>query len=241
MKPRYCVVATDIDGTLTVDRRSLYIEPRVIEAMKRLEDNNVLVVLVSANALPVVVALKRYYDLRGPVVGENGAFIYFSSSDVVELSKYSARKALDDVLARFGEYVSSSWQNMFRYHDFALKVRRGYWSRAWSVYSLVKEFVEERYGYIRVGYSGYAIHLTPVDVGKGRALDYVLKRIGVGREYVVAIGDSHMDLELFRAAGFRVAVSNADEELKDAADLVLSKPSGEGFIELADMILYGMV
>ena len=73
------LLATDIDGTLTIDRSSEFIPIEAMEFMRRLEDYGVLVSLVSANALPIIVGLRRYLGLRGPVIAENGACLLYTS------------------------------------------------------------------------------------------------------------------------------------------------------------------
>jgi len=47
-----------------------------------------------------------------------------------------------------------------------------------------------------------------------------------------AIGDSHSDLAMFELAGFRAAVANACQELKDVSDFVAQARYGEGFAEI---------
>ncbi|MCD6487605.1 MAG: phosphoglycolate phosphatase [Desulfurococcales archaeon] len=234
------LVATDIDGTLTINRISTLIPTEVIEAIHELEKHGVLVALISSNALPIVVGLKKYLCIKGPVVGETGALVYHGG-EVYSISKYTARDALEYVLKEFNDFVKPSWQNLFRVHDFALKVRKQYLSRSGEIYQSIKACVEKKYSFVKVGYSGYAIHLTPIDVSKGRALDFIIEKLGISREEVLAIGDSHMDIDFLRKAGISVAVSNADEELKDIADIVLTRPSGYGFIELAHMIIHGKI
>lgn len=231
------LIATDIDGTLTIDRMTTALHMDAIKYMRKLEENGIAIVLVSSNALPVVVGLKKYIGLRSPCIGETGAFVYSDSWGLIELSRLSARKALLDVETRFSKYIVSSWQNKFRYHDFAIKIRKEYKDRSLEIYDAIKHYVLKNYDYIKIGYSRYAIHLTPIDVDKGKALKYVLERLGIDEEEAVAIGDSFMDSDLFRVVGMGVAVSNADRELKEIANIVLNKPSGEGFVELAKMVL----
>ncbi len=230
-------VATDIDGTLTADRSSTVFPLEAIRAMRMLEERGVMVILVSSNALPIVVGLRKYIGLSGPVIGETGALIYFGGEDVIHTTRYSAREAADAVERELGHMVRPSWQNTFRLHDYAFRVKPGVEPR--EAYMAVKRLVEERYEYIRVGFSGYAIHLTPRDTGKGVALERVFSKLGLRKEEVVGVGDSFMDAELLEACGIGAAVANADEELKRVADIVLSRPSGYGFAELAAMILEG--
>jgi hydroxymethylpyrimidine pyrophosphatase-like HAD family hydrolase len=54
---------------------------------------------------------------------------------------------------------------------------------------------------------------------------------------VMAIGDSENDLEFIEHAGFRVAVANADPELKAIADYVTSAAHGEGVAEAVQRFL----
>ncbi|MDY4033482.1 MAG: HAD-IIB family hydrolase [Pyramidobacter sp.] len=62
---------------------------------------------------------------------------------------------------------------------------------------------------------------------KGLALAMVARRFGVAREEIAAFGDSYNDLELFRAAGIRVAMESGARALKEQADII-APPNGEG-------------
>ncbi len=231
-------VATDIDGTLTRDRGSTVFPEETIRALRMLEENGVMVILVSSNALPIIVGLTKYLGLTGPAIGETGALIYYGGR-VVSTTRFSAREAAMLVEKELGDLVEPSWQNMFRLHDYAFRVRRGV--DAGEAYGRVKSLVESRFGHVKVGFSGYAIHLTPRDTGKGKALLEAYRLAGLSPGEVVGVGDSAMDLEIFEAVGIRAAVSNADEELRRSADIVLSRPSGYGFAELAEMIISGRI
>jgi hypothetical protein len=54
------------------------------------------------------------------------------------------------------------------------------------------------------------------------------------KEQTLAIGDGSNDLSLFQNAGFRVAMGNASDELKDAADYVVGSVDEDGFAEAMD-------
>jgi hypothetical protein len=85
--------------------------------------------------------------------------------------------------------------------------------------------------------SGYAYHVAPIGVDKGRGLKTLLESLNIDAERVAAIGDSLQDLEMFNAVGFSVALANAPVELKKRADAVASKSYGEGFAEAVSIIL----
>ena len=58
------------------------------------------------------------------------------------------------------------------------------------------------------------------DVSKSEAIEFILKKLNVPRENSVAIGDSVNDLDMLEYAGIGVAVANASEEVKAAADMI---------------------
>ncbi len=230
-------LATDVDGTLSLNRKTVQIDPDVIKIVRELENRGIMVSLVSSTALPVVAGLKRYMGASGPAIGETGAIVFFGEDEVVHLTSLSTRKIVDAIIEKFGEYVRESWQNEFRYHDLALKVRKEYLGRKWEIYKEIREWVLSRYDNVKVEFSGYAIHVLPAEIGKGKALRYVMERLEISCEEAAAIGDSYMDLELFEVVGLRAAVGNADEELKKKADIVLKGHSSKGFIEFAKLLL----
>ena len=60
------------------------------------------------------------------------------------------------------------------------------------------------------------------EVNKAAAMESLMKRLDIAMENTVAVGDSINDMEMIEAAGIGIAVANARDELKEAADAVLS-------------------
>jgi len=65
----------------------------------------------------------------------------------------------------------------------------------------------------------------------------VLEMLGENPDRVVAIGDSEVDIDMFRVADFSACPSHAPEEIKRNVDYVASKPYSDGFIEIAEKFL----
>ncbi|MBC7287945.1 MAG: HAD family phosphatase [Armatimonadetes bacterium] len=65
------------------------------------------------------------------------------------------------------------------------------------------------------------VEIAHPGVDKGRALALLAERLGIRREETVAIGDGPNDVPLIRAAGLGLAMPNASDEAKSAADAVL--------------------
>jgi hydroxymethylpyrimidine pyrophosphatase-like HAD family hydrolase len=73
-----------------------------------------------------------------------------------------------------------------------------------------------------------AIMIVPRGTSKATGFRAALERMGVARSEVIAFGDDRNDVEFLRSAGLRVAVANAIDDVKAAADLVTDLASGAG-------------
>jgi len=58
------------------------------------------------------------------------------------------------------------------------------------------------------------------NISKGKAIEFVSKKIGIPLEQFVVIGDNNNDLKMFLPQVFKVAVKNGTEELKKQADMI---------------------
>ena len=68
--------------------------------------------------------------------------------------------------------------------------------------------------------------------------EQILKKHNLTDEQVCYVGDDLLDLPLVTRAGFGVAVADAVDELRAAADYVTAAPGGRGAVrEVADLIL----
>ena len=69
----------------------------------------------------------------------------------------------------------------------------------------------------------YFLELLPPAADKGHALSYLSDLLDIPSKKIMAIGDAHNDVGMIRFAGIGVAVSNALEEVKAVADIVLDR------------------
>jgi hypothetical protein len=59
---------------------------------------------------------------------------------------------------------------------------------------------------------------TAMGIDKAHALDTVLRPLGIQRDEVISFGDGHNDLSIINYAGIGIAMGNAVEDLKQAAN-----------------------
>jgi 3-deoxy-D-manno-octulosonate 8-phosphate phosphatase (KDO 8-P phosphatase) len=68
--------------------------------------------------------------------------------------------------------------------------------------------------------------------------DDVLRSKGVDAEHVAYMGDDVVDVPLFRKVGMAIAVADACQEARKAADYVTDREGGHGAVrEVCDLIL----
>ncbi len=77
-------------------------------------------------------------------------------------------------------------------------------------------------------YSGpYYLEIVKKGVSKGNALVETAQKAGIALSEVIAVGDSENDLSMIQKAGLGIAVGNAVEDVKKAANVVMQETCAE--------------
>ncbi len=79
--------------------------------------------------------------------------------------------------------------------------------------------------------------LTAVTASKGEALRAACRHMGIAPKDVVAFGDAHNDLEMFRIAGASVAMGQAADEIKRSATRVTARNDEDGVARAIEKLL----
>jgi len=75
----------------------------------------------------------------------------------------------------------------------------------------------------------YYCDIVPHGIDKGRLVEVLAQRLGVSRSEILVLGDMENDLEMFRKAGFAVAMGNATDAVKSAAQATTLSNEEDGF------------
>lgn len=214
----YKAVVCDVDGTIT--NSSKMIQTMGIEVLRQAQDKGCTVMLASGNVLPVVYGLSTFIGLRGPVVAENGGVVsykdevYMLFSNEVPLKAYEhLRTVIPGIRRLYTDHWRHTEVGLNREADLAtvLKALEG-----WP---------------LEVEATGFAIHLMQKGHSKMAGVRKACELIGVDPADVVAFGDADNDALMLKECGYGVAVGNASEKAKGAADLVTKGRHAEGVRE----------
>lgn len=96
--------------------------------------------------------------------------------------------------------------------------------------------LKEKYGHVASIYRSepYFIEIMPQDVDKATSLDRMLSAIGVKREDTVCCGDGFNDISMIKYAGVGVAMGNAQQAVKDAADYITAANDEDGLVQVIE-------
>ena len=83
----------------------------------------------------------------------------------------------------------------------------------------------------------YFLELVPLGIDKAQSLTVLLEKLDMKREEMVAVGDGFNDLSMIQFAGLGVAMANAQDVVKEAADYVTLSNEEDGVAAVVEKFL----
>lgn len=225
---RYRLLALDLDGTLLNDRSE--ISPANEEWVRRAREAGITVIVSTGRGFESALPFAEQLGLDGPMINVNGGEIWRKPYQLHRRTLLDADVVMR--LHRLAEQHGDTWFWAYSTENIYNKER---WvddtpSRHWLKFGYHTEnldVLEAILGEIRTwggleitNSSPFNIEINPEGVSKAAAIEEVCRMIGCDMSEAVAVGDSLNDIAAIRACGLGVAMGNAQEEVKAAADVV---------------------
>ena len=257
------LLALDLDGTTLNHMGEL--SDRVRDAVQALPDDVEVVVATGRSILATTPVLAQLGLRHGFAICSNGAVTLeldpaaadgYSIIDTVTFDPRAVlekmRVALPDALIAVeelgvgfkvskhfpdGELMGTSrevsWDELVEHPVTRVTLRQPQ--------SSAEEFMEmvERAGLHGVSYAvGWSawLDINPEGVSKASALELVRRRLEIEPANTVACGDQRNDLEMLQWAAWGVAMGNAPEEVKAAADEVTGHVDDDGLVPILEAV-----
>ena len=222
-------IAVDIDGTITDNKRKLCIS--AIEALRAAEEKGIPTIIVTGNVVNYAYAAEVFIGCSGGLVAENGGMIFKEgyNDNAVEIlvKREYIEKAEIHLKEKMGDEYSknASHDNEYRATEivFYKTISKEVLEDALKDY----EYIDE----LEIYDSGFALHITDKRVNKGSSLRRLCEKNGINMENVMAIGDSENDEDFLKEAGYKIAVGNADDSLKEISTYTCENNFGDGVKE----------
>ena len=237
------IVFTDLDGTLTKEHGKIDIVNKPI--IVKLTSIGIPVVLSTGRPLPYVIPLCKQFGLSNYVITSNGAEVYnikakkviyqsiISKENIEKLDnlikKYKMLFMANSITKRYtnktdvlgfvnvnslldiNEDLSQVVVESLDLQDMMVFRKDLEKETTLKVANKTKHIVEGKLLYYDI---------TNKDSSKGEAIKTLCKHLNIDIQRTMAIGDSINDVDMFNVVGYKVAVSNASDELKALADTI---------------------
>lgn len=105
--------------------------------------------------------------------------------------------------------------------------------------ALIEKELQEKYGEELSIYRSepFFIEVMPKNVDKAASLDHMLEKIGKNREDTICCGDGFNDISMIKYGHIGVAMGNAQQKVKEAADYITGTNDEDGLIEVIDKFI----
>jgi hydroxymethylpyrimidine pyrophosphatase-like HAD family hydrolase len=86
-------------------------------------------------------------------------------------------------------------------------------------------------------YAGFMCEIAPFGVSKWTGVYRLAEEWGIRPDEICAVGDDVNDIPMIQAAGLGIAMSNALDEVKAAADRIAPTNDEDGLVQVVDWLL----
>jgi Cof subfamily protein (haloacid dehalogenase superfamily) len=188
--------------------------------------------ILQETTLPIDAAL-AVYDL----VAAEGLPVSVYDGDTIYVSQRNEFADQDQKMTGFRQVVVQNFRDMIAAGQLKLVIP-GDPMLLRPLETILKTYIGDRVTIFTS--KPYFLEILPPACGKGEALAFVTDRLGIGREAVMAVGDSMNDESMIRWAGWGVAMRNGDERIKAMASFVTARTNEEdGVAELVERYILG--
>ncbi|PBB07098.1 MULTISPECIES: Cof-type HAD-IIB family hydrolase [Salimicrobium] len=228
MEDNIRLIALDMDGTLLKNESEISEENK--RAIERAKDAGIHVIVSTGRPIGHCRSLVRSLGDSEYIVTVNGGEIYDGDFNLVtrEVLGMEEVKRLWEIQREYGVRLwTSTVEGAFDSdYKFEKPIEEYEWLKIGlevpdeDVRNVILKEVTSNPALEVTNSSPVNIEINPAGVSKAAALHKISGLLGFSLNEVMAVGDSLNDLAMIKEAGIGVAMGNAQEEVKQEADLV---------------------
>lgn len=241
---KYKLIALDMDGTLLNEQSEISAENA--EWIAKAREAGITVSFSTGRGFLSALPFAEQLKLDSPMITVNGGEIWTEPHVLhkrTELSHLYVER-MHALAKQYPEvwywayttvgtiYNKEKWFDDSESYDSHHWLKFGYYTEDDSARELILAEVQS-WGALEISNSSLQnIELNPLGVSKASALRDLCRWMGIEMSEVVAAGDSLNDIAAIREAGLGVAMGNAQDTVKEAADIVTLSNQEHGVAEL---------
>ncbi|KWU54064.1 Cof-type HAD-IIB family hydrolase [Priestia megaterium] len=225
-KKEFKLIALDMDGTLLNNQQEISTENR--QAIAKAQEQGVHVVLSTGRSLLTCREYAQSLQLSSYLITVNGSEIWDESGELVERKLIDA-SSIEKMWNLTQEHKLNFWavttDKVWR-DEFPEDIASQEWLK--FGYDIPDDALREEVLKQIAGISDFEIsnssltnlEINALGINKAKGIMTVCERLGISMDEVIAMGDSLNDMAMIEAAGCGIAMGNAQEAVKEAADWV---------------------
>jgi HAD superfamily hydrolase (TIGR01484 family) len=235
----YRLIALDMDGTLLNENR--IISDENLYWINKAREAGIAVCMATGRGRELIIPFMDQMGLNTPFVAVNGSEVWkdkqqlhrrviLDSNLVREMHKLAV--ANDVWFWAYGVNQVYNRDNWFSFPEEEQWLKFGYYTENQKIRMSISQEIAS-WGALEITNSDpNNIELNPLGIHKASGIRQMCEIIGCTMDEVVAMGDSMNDMAMILDAGLGVAMGNAQEVVKQAADIVAptNEEDGVGFI-----------
>ncbi|TKD72360.1 HAD family phosphatase [Pseudalkalibacillus hwajinpoensis] len=239
------LIALDMDGTLVNHDGDVSKENE--DAVKHAKEQGIHVVLSTGRSLPFCRDIAEQLGHSAYLVTVNGGQIFDKELNLVDSTHLT-----NDLVKRLWElkvkhdvyFWSSTTEGVFNTKkpfdkeiDDYNWLKFGFDIQDDNVRKVITDEVMANEALEVTNSSPTNLEINPAGVNKAAALMKVCKWLDLSMDNVMAVGDSMNDIAMIREAGFGVAMGNAQERVKEAANWITKDYTEHGVAHAINRVL----
>lgn len=152
---------------------------------------------------------------------------YVQQDELDNIERYIKKRPVRDYVLSTRKPVKDIWEKMNEMQGKGVDKVHALFANLEDV-EKARVRIEELNEVIVSGSLGSNLEMNALGVHKGNGLLILGELLGITREEIMACGDGGNDLEMLKTVGFGVAMENATEEVKAAADYITCSNEEDG-------------
>jgi HAD superfamily hydrolase (TIGR01484 family) len=235
----YKLIALDMDGTVLNSEHQISDMTRqwIYAAMER----GITVSFSTGRGISNVLPYIEQLGIKTPIVTVNGSEVWKEPHVLLRrtLMELDAVKEMYRIAVEYdtwywaysveGVFNKEHWTNDLDSQEW---LKFGYHTEDDAVRSKILQTLSS-WGTLEITNSSpYNLEINPLGMNKASGVGEVCELLGIDMSQVVAVGDSLNDISMIRAAGLGVAMGNAQDQVKQAADAVTGTNDEDGVAQV---------
>lgn len=236
---KYRLLALDMDGTVLNDDQRITKE--TADAIRSACEAGITVMFSTGRAFVNALPYAEELGLDSPMITVNGSEVWKNTREL-HLRHLLDREAIKRMYAMSEEHDVWFWaystERLYNKENWGANIdaeewlKFGYFTKDDRKREALWRELRAMGGLELTNSSLHNIEINPAGVNKATGLQTVCELMGLNMSQVVAVGDSLNDIAAIRAAGLGVAMGNAQDEVKQAANVVVRTNNENGVAQV---------